>query len=535
MEPTRSRSIRRRIAAAALQISCAAVLLASQHALAAVGTVTLSDPVPTLLDGPVVTANADRLAAGGRAVEGVAADGTSEIVVAVGAASAGQAFTFTVYNDQGAPSASTAEDGALAAAGSTDFDHSQLATAAVTTSGGAMAFVVYRAPLDFARPGGGDDALAERSVSIHWSASGASGAIPISVLRPPVVLIHGLWSKPATWDGFTPLVGDSRFAIFRVNYATLEQPINISTAKPLTPSPVSAHALGFAFDARYVAPQIESFVEDFKDGQNPLNVPVSDVQADVVAHSMGGDITRTLPIMAGFASATTFGHGDIHKAITIDTPHLGTPIAADLLEDANGNDPNECVRVVFDAAIGYSMTSAETPAGVPLDGAMGDLEGNGSGGALSPALQAMLSSSTTPPLQTQLLPIAFVAGVAGPTQLGGLDYCHAHQDGTIPEQCLNYALLQDICSDDPLVQNMTSADWTDNVMLGTSDSLVPFTSEDNNSSYAPVSVTAIHTASLEKLGLNGPGVLQPAAGTAEHVIALLNTWIADSPPFAHLR
>ncbi|MGH8225282.1 MAG: esterase/lipase family protein [Gammaproteobacteria bacterium] len=511
-------------------------LLAPNHALAAAGTATLSDPVPVLLNGSRVTTDVTRLAVGARPVQGVAADGVSEIVVAVTADTAGQQFTFTVYNDQSAPSASTAADGALAAVGSTDFDHGQLVTTTVTTNLGAMAFVIYRAPLDFARPGGGDDALASRAVSIHWSLAGGSqsGTIPLTVLRPPVVLIHGLWSDPATWSNFTPLLGDDRFSIYRANYGSLVQSA-VSTTPSGGGSSISANALGFAFNARYVAPQIDSFVNSFKTGRNPASLPVADVQADIVAHSMGGNITRTMPLMPGFASATSFARGNVHKLITIDTPHLGSPLGIDLLP-ADGKDPNSCVRGLFSYGGLNALLSVETPAGVSINGAMGDLQGDGSGGALSPALQAMLSSSTNPPLQTSLLPTAFVAAISGPTQLGGLDYCRAHvRDNPQPPQCKKYVLLYALCSTAPLVMNMTSAGWENNVMMGPSDSLVPFPSEYNNYAYAPVPLTAIHSASLEELGLVGPGVLQSVAGAPPDVIALLNTWIADSPPFVGLR
>lgn len=511
------------------------LLPAASHARAAVGTVTLSDPVPTLLDGPRVTSDIERLARGARAVQGVTADGVSQIIVAVSADTAGQQFTFTVYNDQSAPSASTFEDGALAAVGSTNFDHSQLATAAVTTSEGAMAFVVYRAPIDFARPGGGDDALAARDVSIHWTvpSPATSGSIPLTVLRPPVVLVHGLWSSPSTWSNFTPLITDARFSTFRANYATLNQTVAGSDPSG-TSSSIAANALGFAFNSRYVAPQIDSFVNNFKSGHNPKNIPVSAIQADVVAHSMGGDITRDMPIMLGFASATTYGRGNVHKLITVDTPHLGSPLPIDLLPSTDGSDKNQCVRYLFNYGIGYTLISVKTPSGASVDGAMGDLRGNGSGDELSSALEALLSSSNEPPLQTQLLPTAFVAAIAGSTQLGGLDFCH-NQKNWGNKKCTTYGSIQLACPSNPLVENMTSADWENNVMMGPSDALVPFTSEYNNYTEVPNAITAIHSASLEQLGLNGPGALQLEANAPADVIALLNTWMVNSSLFARLR
>lgn len=53
------------------------------------------------------------------------------------------------------------------------------------------------------------------------------------------------------------------------------------------------------------------------------------VQADVVAHSMGGDIARVMPTVTGFANQTNYGLGPVHKLITIGTPHQGSPLAGD--------------------------------------------------------------------------------------------------------------------------------------------------------------------------------------------------------------
>lgn len=511
-------------------IALAALLLAmapcGMARAATVGTVTLSDPVPALLDGPRVTTDVNTLAVGGRAVQGVAADGVSEVVVSVAAASAGQSFTFRVYNGSGAPSSSTAEDGAVAAVGSADFTQSSVTVPAVaTSSAGPMAFVIYRAPIDFARPGRGDEQAAQRPVSIHWSISGGtSGTIPITVLRPPVMLVHGLWGSPSDWNDFQPLatdnpnVGDARFAVGRADYD-----FTVDNIASSTPSwswydffGITANALGYVYNARQVMQQIDAFVDSFKRGKNPASIPVAAVEADVIAHSMGGDVTRTMPLVPGFGSDDTFGQGNVHKLITIDTPHLGSPLATGLLQTAN-----TCLRNSFNAVDMYSFTSVTTDAGRKIDGAIGDLSGDGTGGGLSPALQALQPSSTVPMQVPHLIPTAYLVGVMGSTQLDGLNNPGYFVDG-----------LRALCKDDPLAQGLTVAGWPV-VMGGPSDAIVPVSSEDNESS--PYSrVTSIHSAGTEYLGFKGPGALQYAAGNPQNAIALLNTWIT-SAAFVGLR
>src|SRR5215471_2863021 len=96
------------------QLYRVALLLTIFSALtASAQTITLLDPVPSLLSGPHVTTNVNALATRGRAVSGTAADGVTELVLRIPATAAGEQFTLTVINDQGQRSQSAAEDGGL--------------------------------------------------------------------------------------------------------------------------------------------------------------------------------------------------------------------------------------------------------------------------------------------------------------------------------------------------------------------------------------------------------------------------------------
>jgi hypothetical protein len=188
-------------------------------AIGAAASATLLDPVPALLSGPAVTTNVNLLATKGTLVQGVGADGVTEIVVRLPASKVGARYTLTLLNDQGVQSTSAADDGALGIIGSTSFTQSQLTIAAVRTTKGAMVFAIYLAPIDFARSSGQDDSATTRGVSLMVQPpSGPPVTTPVTILRPPVVLIHGLWSDPTAWNTFTPFITDSRFAISRANY-----------------------------------------------------------------------------------------------------------------------------------------------------------------------------------------------------------------------------------------------------------------------------------------------------------------------------
>ena len=323
-----------------------ALILAAVVPITATGqvaTYNLIDPVVAgLLSGSSVTTNTNAIASATTGVvKGAAADGTTQVILRIPASSAGQQFTVTVINDANSPSTSVANDGGVfALGGSPSSAASSLVVTAVTTSAGAEAFAIYLAPVNFSRSSA-DNTLTTRSVTLQVSSSSVvTGNASVTVARPPVVLVHGLWGSAASFDNFTPLITD---AIFDVNYATYDNAITgITSTTPSysKSSAIEANSLGFAYNAPSVLAQINNFIANYRTSAN-----VASVKADIVAHSMGGDVSRTMFLLSNFLSNPTFptfGAGPINKLITIATPHLGTPVAADLLASNNA-----CVRNVL--------------------------------------------------------------------------------------------------------------------------------------------------------------------------------------------
>ncbi len=468
---------------------------------------TLLDPVPSLLNGSAVTTNVNVLASKGRIVEGTAADAASELVLRVPANSVGEQFTITVINDQGQQSTSSIEDGGLGAIGTTSFTSSQLTVTAVSTASGPMAFAIYGSPLDFPRPEGQDVNSSDRFISLQVLAldTGLSSQTSVTLLRPPLVLIHGLWASPSSWSDFTPLITDPRWVINKADYSKVIGG-QIKSYSPPVPSwakgniaTTPASALGFAYNAPTVLSQINGFITSFKNGTNPANVAVAGVQADIVAHSMGGDITRTMPTISKFYSPTTFALGFVHKVITIGTPHWGSPLATMLL-----NNNNECVRGVLTQSGSPSFTSVTFQNGTTTTGGVADLRGNGFGGGLSPALQKLQKPIAHP------LPTALIQGLESQSQLDGLD--------TSPV-ALSIRIL---CFGDSLAGHLTSTGWP-KIFGQDSDSIVPALSEVAGLSDFTVVNGVIHSQSSELLGFGPPAELDSAGGIPDVVINLLNT------------
>ena len=454
----------------------------------------LIDPVVAkLLNGPVITTNVNAIAAATTGfVQGAAADGTTQVVVRMPAANVGQTFTISVINDQGQISTSVPNDGGLMALGaSLNTLASSLTVNAVSTVKGAEAFAIYRGPVNFSR-GSQDDDLTTRGVSLNAVSTSGTTSTAVTVARPPVVLVHGLWGDASSFENFTPLITDPNFSI---NYAVYDSSITgitstVPTFSSSIESTIESNSLGFAYNAPGVLTQIANFVAAYRTTTN-----VAGVKADIVTHSMGGDIARTSFLLKGFLANNTFGAGPINKLITVATPHLGTPVAADML--ANNNS---CVRNTL-AGYGDIALQSVTFSGHTAHGAMVDLVGDGFGGGLSAALKNLKP--------VQPFPTAYIAGIATSANLNGLN-------------CLlcNAEALRVLCSANPLAKSLTAKNWP-KIFGQDNDTIVPLDSALNSLTGLQYS-GVIHTAGLETLDFNGPSVLDAAPNISSEVITLLN-------------
>lgn len=72
--------------------------------------------------------------------------------------------------------------------------------------------------------------------------------------------------------------------------------------------------------------QIKDFIKEYKTAEQ-----VAAVQANVVTHSMGGNLVRMLPLLGStYFRDDNFQRGDVHKLINIGTPHFGSELAKEL-------------------------------------------------------------------------------------------------------------------------------------------------------------------------------------------------------------
>lgn len=268
-------------------------------------------------------------------------------------------------------------------------------------------------------------------------------------------------------------------------------------------SEIRENALGLAFNAPNVMSQINDYIAKFR-----AKSKVVAVKADVVAHSMGGIIVRTMATsLSDFANDQNFGTGLVNKLITIGTPHLGTPLAQQILADAN-----TCVRNKMADRQLISLSSV-TVSGVQVNGAVGDLQGDGFGGELSAALSSFSNSEP--------FPTAYVDGLMNAANLS-----------TVQCVACNSTELDLACAADPLAHELTKDNWPDVFSQG-SDAVVPVLSQTNKTSNAgsPLEFTGvIHSSGMLGLDFSGPTELDRASGIPVEVINLLNE-AKDGPDF----
>lgn len=271
-----------------------------------------------------------------------------------------------------------------------------------------------------------------------------------------MVLVHGLWGNSNDWIDFSPSVPDesqlwSQLEITpgdQVFWADYSTPVAVgSTTPPFSNlTQVSGSALGFEYNAPIVLNQILKWISTYASN---LNVAAS--QADVIAHSMGGNVARTMAVPNEpwtFLTNGTYGIGPIEKLITIGTPHLGSPLATQLLPTGS-SDPNSCVREVLGHGGDVALQVANV-GNARVNGGVNDLVGDGQDtSGLSELLQSLRAAQSTQPF-----PMAYLSGTESAGNLAGLSSCDV-------SGC-TAAAINSICGTlfhDPLGNSFTSDKW----------------------------------------------------------------------------
>ena len=138
--------------------------------------------------------------------------------------------------------------------------------------------------------------------------------IKIKVYRAPVILVHGVWSDPnGAWKktGFKQCLQRRGFLVSTVDYIKH----NAETFDPKAERKIGNQAIA----------ALKSRILRVLEGYNKKYISAS--QVDIVAHSMGGLIARGLCQQSGYKAKENYMKGQIHRLITIGSPHFGAGLS----------------------------------------------------------------------------------------------------------------------------------------------------------------------------------------------------------------
>lgn len=201
----------------------------------------------------------------------------------------------------------------------------------------------YVAPEDFANShtsfeGNTDERIERVRVYVKY-ANGTrdSTDLEIKIVRPPLLLVHGLNSGPEAWNNFAPNSG--------VAYVG---------------NPMFKHVKALKMDGLTIFKKNALTLLDNQFNPNSLRSAISIMhekgyacaRVDYVCHSMGGLMLRSaindfsrLFISSQPYDGANYGKGYIHKMITINSPHNGSPVA-DLVSELAPALPPISTRIV---------------------------------------------------------------------------------------------------------------------------------------------------------------------------------------------
>lgn len=261
------------------------------------------------------------LAVGGRAVEGLAADGVTPVLLRLrGFVGPG---TVSLSVRDACSGQSPREVGILRdPLGGASASTLDLPLVSVPGSGW-MAFAVLTAPLNFAESEVSREAPYRKLTLEAFAASGCA-ARELWLFRPPVVLVHGLWGDATTWT-WRSMPFDNGAGLRQDDQNLLPDYVYVHDYRLTN----GGRAAQNAVDLRR---SIASALLEFR-GTTPDRLQLAATQVDLVTHSFGGFVTRNfLSDSDAYYRPDNFLSGDVHKLLTLGTPHFGSPWA-DLFTD----------------------------------------------------------------------------------------------------------------------------------------------------------------------------------------------------------
>ena len=146
---------------------------------------------------------------------------------------------------------------------------------------------------------------------------GGSSETTVTLVPPPLLLVHGIWSS-AKEAGFARGSGGF-YDWLAVSYPSRIFPVDYEAENAM------------AFDNLTIQKALLDSMGDALASE--ANSGTAARSVDVVAHSMGGLVTRYFLSTEGYLGNPALLSKPVHKLITIGTPHLGSQLAKTLVDN----------------------------------------------------------------------------------------------------------------------------------------------------------------------------------------------------------
>jgi len=235
---------------------------------------------------------------------------------------------------------------------------------------------IYKPPIEFNREEPEDDRklrnLFIASKILFSDRQFCTSTRKTALVRPPLVLVHGVNSGPDVWktakDGVNFL---KNFDTGPLDYGFVAEPFRVdhSITDPERKSEGSTLGFGeissmFEEVSQVVSGAVTSFHENIQTFGTDEERRIAVQKVDIVAHSYGGLLTRWYTERArenpGDIPGSIFDdRRDVRKIITLGTPHKGTPLANFISEAFDSLDNGIIRNAKIEGVYGVQPTVEE--------------------------------------------------------------------------------------------------------------------------------------------------------------------------------
>jgi len=186
----------------------------------------------------------------------------------------------------------------------------------------------YVAPDNFAENGNSDAYAYSNSRIVQaliTADDGSTYPLPIEIVRPPLMMVHGIGSDNSCFKNFNYSYNSTK--VFYTDKQT-DGYVYTNLFKQRYAINLANNEGSFYLNATMLLSN-NSKPDNFKGNISALREQgYACNQVDYVCHSMGGCVMRqAIQNYSSYFTKSNYTKGFIHKAITIDTPHNGSPIA----------------------------------------------------------------------------------------------------------------------------------------------------------------------------------------------------------------